>query len=119
MRMLSRRQLLPLLLAAAAAACAGRTPEPSDPNATTYVRVSNQAFLEMNVYVVRGGQRIRLGTVGSNQTARLRIPPGVVSSGTTLRFLADPIGSSRVSQSFDIVVSPGEEIVMTIPPTAG
>jgi hypothetical protein len=90
-----------------------------DPRAPTYLRITNQTFLDMNVYVLRGGQRVRLGTVGAIQTARLRIPDNVVGGGSPLRFLADPIGSSRVSQSFDIVVTPGDEVVLTIPPTAG
>ena len=119
MRTLSRRLFLPLLLAATAAACAGRSREPVDANAPTYLRVTNQAFLDMNVYVLRGSQRLRLGTVGANQTARLKLPDNLVFGATALRFMADPIGSSRTSQSFEILVSPGDEVVMTIPPTAG
>jgi hypothetical protein len=119
MRTLSRRLFLPLLMVATLAACAGRSRAPVDESAATYVRVTNQAFLDMNVYVLSGGQRIRLGSVSSNQTVRLRLPARLIFGATSLRFLADPVGSSRVSQSFDIVVSPGDEVVMTIPPTAG
>ena len=124
MRSLSRRLFLPLMLVAAAAACsrsrgAAEVEGEGESRPQTYVRVTNQAFLDMNVYVVRGGQRIRLGTVGANQTVRFRIPDNVVFGATQLRFLTDPIGSQRVSQSFDILVSPGDEVVMTIPPTAG
>jgi hypothetical protein len=106
------------MLVATVAACASRG-APADAGEPTYVRVSNQAFLDMNVYVLRGSQRLRLGTVGANQTARLRLPDNLVFGATSLRFLADPIGSQRVSQSFDILVSPGDEVVLTIPPTAG
>jgi hypothetical protein len=120
MRTLSRRLALPLMLAASVAACSrSRAAVDEEARPATYVRVTNQAFLDMNVYVLRGGQRLRLGTVGANQTMRLRIPDNVVFGSTSLRFLADPIGSQRVSQSFDILVSPGDEVVMTIPPTAG
>ena len=119
MRSLSRRLFLPLVLVATVAACAGRSREPVDAAAPAYVRVSNQAFLDMNVYVLRGSQRLRLGTVGANQTVRFKLPDNLVFGATSLRFLADPIGSSRVSQSFDILVSPGDEVIMTIPPRAG
>jgi hypothetical protein len=87
-----------------------------EPQEATTVRVQNQNFLDMNIYVVRGGVRARLGTVTGNSTARFTIPVSYVQSLTSLRFLADPIGARRAPISEEITVSPGDEVTLTLPP---
>ena len=121
MRALPRRLALPFMVLALVAACMPRSRSSRPPTASPppYVRITNQSWLDMNVYVLRSSQRMRLGTVGANQTTRFTLPTNLIFGATPLRFMADPIGSQRVSQSFDILVSPGDEVVMTIPPTAG
>lgn len=111
------RLLAPLTLALLLAFCssnprsqqAGQQPD-------TYVSVDNQSTLDMNIYVLRGAQRIRLGTATAHMTTRLRLPRDVVFGITSLRFLADPIGSSRTPVSQEIAVTAGDEIVLRIPP---
>lgn len=102
------------------AACAGnpRGQEATGADEAT-VRVENQSWSEMTIYAIASGQRVRLGSVTANSTAVLRIPAGVVGLGRTLTFVADPLGSSRTSRSFEVFVRPGEEITLTIPPQAG
>lgn len=85
----------------------------------TTVRVENHAWMDMTIYAVASGQRVRLGSVSGNTTGVLSIPPGVVGLGRSLTFVADPLGSSRTSSSFEIYVRPGEEITLTIPAQAG
>ena len=80
------------------------------------VRVENRDFLDMNVYVVRSGQRIRLGTVTGLSTQLLPIPAALVGAGWDLRFLIDPVGSTRTPISQAIHVSPGDVVELTIPP---
>jgi hypothetical protein len=82
----------------------------------TTVRVENRAFLDMNIYVLQGTQRIRLGTVTGNTVGRLTIPRDIVASAARLRFLADPVGSNRTPVSEEFSVRPGDEVVLTIPP---
>jgi hypothetical protein len=82
----------------------------------TTLRVRNQGFLDVNVYAVRGGQRVRLGTVTGNSTQVLRIPGFLMNGITPLRFVADPIGNQRAPTSDEIVVSPGDEVQLFIPP---
>ncbi len=84
--------------------------------APTSVRVRNQGFLDVNVYAVRGGQRVRLGTVTGNSAQVLRIPDYLLSGTTPLRFIADPIGSQRQPTSEEIMVSPGDEVTIYVPP---
>ena len=86
------------------------------PRAETMVRVENQDFLDMNVYVVRSGQRIRLGNVSGLSTRVLPIPPSLVGGGAELRFLVDPVGSNRTPISHEIFVQPGDVVELLIPP---
>ena len=91
--------------------------EPVAMDAPVFVRVRNDAFLDANVFVVRSGQRYRLGTVGGHSTTLFRIPRGLVFGTTTLGFVADPIGASRTPVTEEISVSPGDEVTLQIPPT--
>ena len=114
------------LLAVAAPGCVSRA-RTGGPNETpaaegrpqrTVVRVENLGFADMTIYVVRSGsERIRLGMAGGNRTSVLEIPSYLVQFPTPLRFIADPIGSSRTPVSDEITVNPGEEVVLTIPPS--
>jgi hypothetical protein len=91
-------------------------PDPmAEPTPPTYVRVENQAFNDMNIYVLRGAQRVRLGTATGASTTRFRIPNNLIFGPTPLAFYADPIGGNRTPVSQEITVSPGDEVTLTIP----
>lgn len=106
-----------LLLVSGCATNPGAAPSRADEAAR--VRVENQAWSQMTLYVDTGGQRVRLGSVSASSTAVLRIPTSVVGLGRNVTFVADPVGSDRTSSSFEIYVRPGETITLTIPPQAG
>jgi hypothetical protein len=78
--------------------------------------VDNRALLDHTIYVLRGSQRVRLGVATGLRKTRLTIPSSVVLGATSLRFMADPIGSTRNPVSEEINISPGDEIGLTIPP---
>ncbi|HEY2067009.1 MAG TPA: hypothetical protein VGG84_13725 [Gemmatimonadaceae bacterium] len=105
-------------LMVAAACSANQQPDPmAEPVPPTRLRVENQAFLDMTVYVYRSSQRIRLGVANGNSTTRFTIPSNLIFGATPLRFQADPIGSNRTSVSQEITVTPGDEVTLTIPPS--
>lgn len=107
-----------VMLACLGTACGTRHAETETPPATeTTLRVENQAFLDMNVYVVRSGQRVRLGTVSGNSTRVFTLSQALVGLGGELQFLADPVGSPRIALSESIVVTPGDTVTLVIPPT--
>jgi hypothetical protein len=116
--------LFALVFALTLAACAKNTSATnSGATATdesrepTYVKVENRSFTDMNIYVIRSaGQRIRLGMVSGASTATFQIPQGLLFGTTALRFLADPVGSSRTPVSDEIGVRPGDTVTLTIPP---
>jgi hypothetical protein len=94
--------------------------DPPDPNAepvpATYVKVDNQAFNDMTIYVLRGPQRLRLGIANGTSTTKFRIPDSLIFGPTALAFYADPIGGNRTPVSQEITVQAGDEVTLTIPP---
>lgn len=124
-RTAARSRRIPLALMAASAACLtllaacafNKNPdENAEPVPPTVLRVENQAFLDMNIYIYRSSQRVRLGTANGNSTTRLTIPSNLIFGATPLRFQADPIGGTRQAVSQEITVSPGDEVTFIIPP---
>lgn len=81
----------------------------------TTLEVQNRNFLDMNLFVVRGGQRVRLGRVTGSDTEILTIPDYIVRGAGTLRFLADPIGGRNEPITREILVNRGERVRLVIP----
>lgn len=105
-----------VLLVTSVSGCSKQPAAPVDPMAPAYVEVQNQGFLDMTVYVIRSGQRVRLGQVNGNSTALFELPRTMVNPGLPIRFQADPIGGNRTPFSQEIGVSPGDTVVLRIPP---
>ncbi|HEY9449645.1 MAG TPA: hypothetical protein VIQ60_07810 [Gemmatimonadaceae bacterium] len=82
----------------------------------TTVRVENQGFADMTIYVFAGGQRVRLGMATGNSTSTFTLPAYLVGGLQTMRFIADPVGSDRAPVSDEITVQPGDQVELTIPP---
>ena len=100
------------------AGCAHRTRvghEPT-PQAETALKVENQNFLDMDVYVRRQGQRIRIGMVPGLSTRVLMLRPDIVGNISELQFEMHPIGARQNPISERITVHPGDVIELTIPP---
>lgn len=107
----------PAVAAAMLGGCSHRAPEaPAPENAATTLEVQNDNFNDMRIYVIRGSQRIRLGTANGNMTTSFKIPATVVFGLTSLRFEAVPIGSRAAALSEEITVGQGEQLVLRIPP---
>ena len=90
--------------------------EPINPQAETALNVDNQNFLDMNVYLVRSGQRIRLGTVPGLSSRVIMLRPEYVGYGADLQFEVHPIGGQGNPITESISVHPGDVIRLTIPP---
>ncbi len=122
---MNSRLVLPILaLLLAAPACTTPEQPGGNPRAQAeiaQVRVENQAWLDMNIFVTDtgNGARTRLGLVTGTSSSTLRIPQSVVGMGRALRFVADPVGSGRTASSFEFFVRPGQQVTITIPPNFG
>jgi hypothetical protein len=86
------------------------------PNAPAAIRVDNQTFADMTVYVLRSAQRVRLGFAPGHANTVFTVPSSLIAGATPLRFIADPIGGARPSISEEITVVPGDSVTLTIPP---
>ena len=93
--------------------------KPAPERLRTSVEVDNQAVLDMTVYVLRGGQRVRLGLATGLSKSTFIIPQGLIFGTTSLRFLADPVGARATPVSEEISVTEGETVVLRIPANAG
>lgn len=76
----------------------------------TVVEVFNNNWLDINVYAVRSGTRIRLGMVRSMETVSFKLPESALATAGTIRLLADPIGSRRSHLTDGILVQRGDRI---------
>lgn len=78
------------------------------------VRVTNQHWATVNVYLIHGGARFRLGTLSSMATEEFRVPPGLGAT-EDLRLLVGPIGSRDVFVTdYTFRVAPGEVVTFNI-----
>jgi hypothetical protein len=117
--MQTRRIFFPAALALLAlAGCAGhnRSEQAVAPDLPPTLRVENDNTSDMKVYLVRSGQRMRIGTANALGVTVLKLPRTVINGVTQLRFLIVPIGGNRAEISEEITANPGEEIVLRILP---
>lgn len=89
----------------------GATPE----GAVATLRVDNQRFADMTIYVIESGVRQRLGLAPGNRVTSFTIPRRM-SGAVLLRFSADPIGGRALPVTEDIIVESGDEVTMRITP---
>jgi hypothetical protein len=96
-------------------ACAGRRSASTTPGQEeTVLVVKNDNYLDHNIYLLQGLQRIRMGTARGLATSRFVIPRQYVFGVTVLQFLADPIGGNVTPVSERINVAPGDEVQLQI-----
>ncbi|NNF57329.1 MAG: hypothetical protein HKN04_03725 [Rhodothermaceae bacterium] len=113
MRLLLLPLFLLLLLSTGCKGSEGAADEGTDP--ATILEVENRNFNDMNIFVLRGGQRLRLGSVTGGGTREFVLPPYLVNSGGALRFLADPVGGTQTPVTQEMSVFPGDVVRLTIP----
>lgn len=90
---------------------------PTSPAQTTSLEVVNRSSADMNMYLVRGGQRIPLGLAPGNETTRFELSPGQVAGVGTVYFQAVPrTGLARPIGSEPTVLRAGDVITLNIPP---
>src|SRR6266446_8030823 len=107
-----RDALLALALLSAGCGHAARS-RTLEPEAKTTVRVRNQNFLDMDVFVLQGGQRIRLG-IGGLSTQVFTLPDYVLRGSQQLQFELHPIGGRANPRTETISVQPGDEVELIV-----
>ena len=102
-------------LSLALAGCGGRrNADTTNPAEQTMLVVKNDSYLDHNIYLLQGAQRIRMGTARGLASTKFTIPRQYVFGVSVLQFLADPIGSTVTPVSERINVAPGDEVHLLI-----
>jgi hypothetical protein len=94
--------------------CASRRSATADSRDETVLVVQNDSYLDHNIYLLQGLQRVRIGTARGLARSRFVIPQQYVFGVSALQFLADPIGGRVTPVSERINVSPGDEVHLQI-----
>lgn len=115
MRRLSAILAFSLLGAAAVGCGSGRPVRPGNEIVTT-VEVDNQNFTDMTIYLVNGGQRIRLGRATGKTKETMRLPRATLTFPRELQFMAEPAGMRGTTTTTRIWVTPGDRVTLMITP---
>jgi hypothetical protein len=78
------------------------------------VEVSNHNWMDIVIYAVSGGNRVRLGTVTTGLDGRFSLPKSMNVQTGNLFLEAHPIGSGEVFRSDPIMVNPGSRILWSL-----
>lgn len=104
------------------AACGGSpapstTPAPAGTETQAYLRVENQSFINLQMWVERAGARQVLGRSTANTTRVFTLPAAYVDpQGARIRFIANPVGTQSPGFTRELTTFPGDTIFITIPP---
>ena len=104
------------LLGLSAACGASRAPVTSaevSPSNEISVQIDNQNYSDMEIYVVRSGQRWLLGQAGGLTKTTLTIRNTVGGDGR-VRLVAEPIGGAAPISTPTLIVPQGQRIFWTI-----
>jgi hypothetical protein len=85
------------------------------PAKTLSLVVVNNNYADVDVYAIRGGSRVRIGTVNGGGKSSFALDPSLFASGE-LSLIADPIGGFGTARSGRLAVSAGDEIEFRIMP---
>jgi len=105
-----------VLLGLSSACGASRTTPTSNPEPSSDeipVQIDNQNFSDMEIYVVKNGQRLLIGQAGGLTKTTLTIRYAARGDGR-VRLLAEPIGGARPIATPILIVPQGQSIFWTI-----
>lgn len=83
------------------------------------VRVVNHNWLDMRIYAVVNGRRVRLGTVAGLSSQTLKLKPSLVGPSAHVQLQAVAIGHRRASHAATVVIFPGDDFEYRIENAVG
>ena len=96
-------------------------PVPAPEGQNARLDVSNRSSFDMDVFAIRSGQRIRLGTAPGGETSRFTLSPGVIVGGGSVYFEAVPsrrvgVDSGGIVRTDNAQIRAGDVISLDVPP---
>ena len=102
-----------ILLLAFMSACAHHK-GPIVPAEKFAVVVINHHWLDVDVYLLRSGQRIRLGTVSATTTQEFLVEDRLLGSSRQIALLGEAIGSHEAVRTEALSLQPGQYVEWTL-----
>ena len=102
-----------LLLSACASNARYATEDYRDSGAIA-VEVSNNNWMDVVVYAVSYGNRVRLGNVTTGLDQRFKLPTSMTVQAGSFHLEAHPVGSGEIYRSDPIMVSPGNRVIWSL-----
>jgi len=78
------------------------------------VRIDNQNYSDLDVYLLSRGTRVLLDSVTGLTRATLMLPTGSALTDGRVQLQADPLGAVAPIRTPQLLVSPGEQVYWTI-----
>jgi hypothetical protein len=92
----------------------GQTAAESSYNGALTLRIVNHSWLDVNVYVLQGNHRERIGTATATSTSEFHVPLRRFSSGADYQLFGDPIGSRQTVRSEALHAQDGDVVTWTL-----
>jgi hypothetical protein len=92
----------------------GQSAAESGFNGALTLRIVNHSWLDVNVFVLQGTHRERIGTATATSTTEFHVPLRRLSSGGDYRLYADPIGSRQTVRSEALHAQDGDVVTWTL-----
>jgi len=106
--------LMAMLVASSACAHRRRSGSMSEPPLDVTLQVTNHNFLDVTVFVLHEGQRIRMGLAIGSSTQSFTIPGRLVAQSHEIALLGQAIGSIARVRTELLTVHPGQRIEWTL-----
>jgi hypothetical protein len=78
------------------------------------LKIVNHSWLDVNIYVMQGTHRERIGTATATSTTEFHIPLRRFSIGADYRLFGDPVGSRQTVQSEALHAQDGDVVTWTL-----
>ncbi len=115
MRNVLRALLISIFVVTAASCSRGhKTQSSSLASGPVSLRVENHNWVNVNVYVLHGGQRTRLGMATGSKTTDMTIPYWIVGQATSIQLQGDAVGSSDRITTTAVIVRPWMHLDWTL-----
>lgn len=78
------------------------------------VRVVNHSWLDVNVYILQGTRRDRIGSATATSTTTFRVALRRLANGGEYRLYGDPVGSRTTVRSEPLHAQDGDVVIWTL-----
>lgn len=89
----------------------------AEPQWVGQLDVVNRSSSDMDIFVVLGSSRARIGLAPNNKTTTFKLSPAQIAGAGSVRFLAIPLaGGGEAAHTEPVHISPKDTVVLDVPP---